>query len=670
MRRGFVTSCWALPCIALLGAAPSVPGSRQAAYRLVNTPLVVPKSAVEVTARCDAALATAATIKRGLEQARGPATIANSFAPYDDLFALTSEVSNEQYLASQVNPAKDIRAAAESCVQRVADFATAVQLSRPIYDRLANIPASGLDPETRWVLSRQLLQYRLAGVDRDAATRDKIAALQTRIAATGLKFDGNIRDSSPDNALSPEDLGGLPADFLAGQPRDAAGKIHIKSESDIFTVIAFADKEETRRKVYTSFVNKAWPDNGPVLRELLEERAELARLIGYPNYATLALADKMIGTPAKAHAFLDDVNRAALPGAASDYAELLARWRKIDPSATDVKRWNADYVARLLQKERYDLDAEEVRSYFRYEKVRSGIFRLMHDLFGADIRPWKTPVWDKSVTAWELYDGKRLVGRFYIDPHPRDGKYAHAADFPVRIGVEGSAVPMAALVVNFPEKGGMDHYDVSVFLHEFGHLIHSLYSGHHRWASGAMDNLERDFIEAPSQFLEEWVWDYDTLATFTTDKAGRPIPRDLVAKMNRARKFLQGIDAKGQIFLSAVSLDFYTTSANDMDFDAEVRRAQERYSVYPYVAGTHMWAGFDHLNNYSASYYTYVWSKAIALDMFTRFQKAGLHDRATAMRYRRLVLEPGATRPAQQLVSDFLGRQFNLDAYKNRVSGK
>lgn len=668
MGYRFVKSGWALPCLALLGAA--APANHQTAYRLINAPMVDPKSAAEVTARCDAALAAASRIKDDLESSLGAATISNSFQPYDDLMALINEVTNEQYLVSQANPAKEIRAAAEACLQRMADFTTAVQLSRPVYDRLMKIPIRGQDEDTRWVLGRQLLQYRLAGVDRDPQTRGKIAALQTRIAATGLKFDGNIRDSFPDIAFEPQDLQGLPADFLAGQPRDAAGKIHIKSESDIFTVMAFADKEETRRKVYTSFINRAWPENGPVLRELLQERAELARLVGYSSFAALALADKMIGTPQKAAAFLDDVDRAAVPGATADYAELLARWRRIDPSATDVKRWNADYVGRLLQKERYDVDAEQVRGYFSYEKVRSGIFGLMHDLFGAQIKPWDTPVWDKSVTAWELYDGKRLVGRFYIDPHPRDGKYAHAADFPIRIGVEGNAIPLAALVVNFPAKGGMDHYDVSVFLHEFGHLIHSLYSGHHRWASGAMDNLERDFIEAPSQFLEEWVWDYDTLATFTADGQGHPIPRDLVAKMNRARQFEQGIDAKGQILLSEISLGLYDVVPSEVDFDTLVRLKQERYSVYPYVPGTHLWAGFDHLNNYSASYYTYVWSKAIALDLFTRFQKAGLHDRNTAMAYRRLVLEPGATRPAQRLVTDFLGRPFNLGAYKSRLSGK
>lgn len=431
-----------------------------------------------------------------------------------------------------------------------------------------------------------------------------------------------------------------------------------------------ADSENTRRTAYLARTTRAWPKNEETLRELLSERAELAKLLGYPNFAAVALADKMVGTPERAQAFIDEVNTAATPGANRDYAELLARWRKIDPAATRIDRWNGDYVAHLLRKERYDVDDQAVRRYFTYEKVRAGIFRLVHDLFGSDIRPWKTPVWDPSVTAWGLYDGKTLIGRFYIDPHPRPGKYNFASEFPIRSGVEGRAIPLGSLELNFPASGAMDHDDASIFLHEFGHLLHTMYSGHHRWASSSMDNLERDFIEAPSQFLEEWVWDYGTLSTFASDTKGQVIPRDLVAKMNRARSFQQGINAKSQLSLSATSLDFYTNEPATMNFDGTMQRAQERYSVYPYEQRSHFWAAFDHLNNYTASYYTYVWSKAIALDLFKRFQSAGLRDRKTALDYRRYVLEPGASVPAEQLITGFLHRPLSVAAYKARVSGQ
>lgn len=636
---------------------------------LIDTPAIVPGSSDAVRVRCDAILAVADTIKRALENERGPATIANSLARYDRLTALIDEGTGETYLVAQANPNKAIRTAGEACVQRLSEFGTMVSLSQKIYARLAAIPITGLDAETAWVLKRQLLQYRLAGVDRDAATRAKVTALQKQITATGLVFDANIRDAQPETILTPNDLAGMPADFLAAHPTGSDGKIHISGESDTFTVMDFADKEDTRRSVYIAYMARAWPKNGPVLRELLTERADLARLLGYPSYAAVALADKMIATPRRAQRFIDEVNAAATPGADRDYGELLARWRQLSPGAKDVKRWNASYVARLLRKERYDVDDEAVRGYFTYEKARAGVFKLAHDLFGADIRPWNTPVWDPSVSAWELYDGKRLVGRFYLDPHPREGKYGHAAYFPIRTGVAGRAVPLGSLEVNFPASGAMDHYDVGLFLHEFGHLLHTLYSGHHRWALSNMGSLERDFIEAPSQFLEEWVWDYDTLATFASDAQGRPIPRDLVAKMNRARRFQQGIDAKGQLFVSAVSLDFYMAAPATLDFDRATKAAQERYNVYPYVPQTHFWAAFEHLNNYTAGYYTYVWSKAIALDLFTRFQKAGLRDRSTAIEYRRRVLAPGASVPAENLVTGFLGRPLSIAAYKARVSG-
>ena len=612
-------------------------------------------------------LASAEAEKRALEVGRGPATITGVFAPFDRLSALLDQGSAEAYLVSQTNPDRTIRTAAEACAQRISDFSIAVQLSKPIFSQLAAIPTAGLDAETRWVLSRALLRYRLAGVDRDDQARASIEAVQRRITATGLVFDGNIRDAPYSVALMPDDLAGLPADFVAAHRPDTDGRVHVDGESDTYALMAYADRESVRRAAYLVRAARAWPANGPVLRELLQERAELARLLGRPNYASVNLGDKMVGTPRRAQAFIDEANAAAETGAAHDYAELLARWRQIEPSATSVHRWNGEYVARLVRKERYAVDDAGVRRYFSYDKARVGIFRLAHDLFGSDIRPWSTPVWDPSVSAWELYDGGRLIGRFYLDPHPREGKFGRAAQFPIRAGVEGRAVPLGALVVNFPASGAMDHEDVGIFLHEFGHLLHSLYSGHHRWALSSMDYLERDFIEAPSQFLEEWVWDYDTLATFASDAQGRPIPRDLVARMNRARAFQQGIAAKQQMFFSAMSLDFYTAAPALLDFDRTTRRAQERYSVYPYEPESHVWAGFDHLNNYTASYYTYLWSKAIALDLFTRFQRAGLRDRSTAGDYRRQVLDPGASVPADALVTGFLHRPLSLAAYKARI---
>jgi thimet oligopeptidase len=273
------------------------------------------------------------------------------------------------------------------------------------------------------------------------------------------------------------------------------------------------------------------------------------------------------------------------------------------------------------------------------------------------------------VTAWELYDGKRLVGRFYLDLSPRAGKYNHEAQFPIRTGVEGGQLPMGALICNFPATGPMDHGDVTTFLHEFGHLIHDMYSGHTQYATQSMGNLQWDFIEAPSQLLEEWTWDYDTLKGFASNDKGEPIPEALVRKMNAGRRFGEPTMWKGQLAYSAVSLNFHNRKP-DFDLAAMYDAQIARYSMFPPMPGTHAYDGFGHLNGYSAIYYTYVWSKAIALDLFTRFKTEGMRNPAVAMRYRRLVLEPGGSEDANELVENFLGRPLSLEAFKTELAKK
>lgn len=627
-------------------------------------------SAAQVTARCDAALALGGKAKAALEAHKGKATIKADFQAFDTLSLIVGDVASEMYLVSESNPAKDIRAAAEACVPRLSDLGTSINLSRPIYDRLVAIPKAGLDARTAFSLDKMLTGYKLAGVDKDDATRTKVAALQKEITETGLLFAKNIREDKGDIALKPAELAGLPQDYIDAHKPGADGMVHLTFDyPDIFPVLDFASIRETRRKVTTAFANRGYPANDAVLKTLLEKRYTLAQTLGLPDYATQVTADKMIGTPQRAAAFLDDVNAAAKPGADAENAELLTFAKTVDASITRLERYDNSYMSNLLRKQKYAVDAAEVREYFSYDKARAGIFKLMTDLFGADIRPWDTPVWDKSVSAWELYDGQKLIGRFYLDMHPREGKYNHAAQFPIRTGIEGRQVPVGALICNFPATGPMDHDDVTTFLHEFGHLIHAMYSGHTQYGVQSMGNLQWDFIEAPSQMLEEWTWDYDTLKGFASNAKGEPIPEDLVKKMNAGRRFGEPTMWKGQLAYAAVSLNFYNRKP---DFDLATMYDQQigRYSMFPPVPGTHAYASFGHLDGYSAIYYTYVWSKAIALDLFTKFQSAGIRDKAVAMQYRSKVLEPGGSEDANALIRNFLSRPMSLEAFKLELQKK
>ena len=665
LLAGTAASAYAAP-----KAKPALPPLDAEANAFLATSLVTETSPAAVTARCDAGLALGTKAEKALEARKGPATLAGDYKAYDTLNLVVGDAANEMYLLSQTSTVKEVRDAAEACLPKLSDLGTAIGLSRPIYDRLAAIPTKGLDAKSAFTLKKQLTNYRLAGVDKDEATRAKVKQLNTEITEAGILFEKNIRDDKGDIALKPEELKGLPQDYIDAHKPGADGLVHITYDyPDVIPVFDFADLRETRKKVLTGYSNRGWPANDAALKTLLEKRYELAQVLGYPDYAHLITADKMIGSPERAAKFLDDVNAAAKPGADAENAELLTFAKTLDPSIERLERYDNSYMSNKLRKVKYDVDAAEVRQYFTLSKSRTGIFNLVHDLFGTDIRPWNTKVWSPDVTAWELYDGQRLVGRFYLDLSPRNGKYNHAAQFPIRTGVEGRQVPIGALVTNFPATGPMDHGDVTTFLHEFGHLIHDMYSGHTQYATQSMNALQWDFIEAPSQLLEEWTWNYDTLKGFASNDKGEAIPEALVKKMNAGRHFGEPTMWKGQLAYSAVSLNFYDRKPG-FDLPSTYDEQIARYSMFPPVPGTHSYAGFGHLNGYSAIYYTYVWSKAIALDLFTRFQADGIRNPQTAMRYRKMVLEPGGSQDANVLIENFLGRPLSLEAFKTELQTK
>ena len=639
--------------------------------RFLATTVVATDKPAAIAKRCKETLALAGKSRAVLEKRTGSAGIKGDLAPYDDLSNLLASASGEMETISAVSPVDGVRDAAKSCISQLSVLSTQISLSRPIYDRLAAIPQDALPAPTAHLLSRTLLQFRLSGVDKDAATRAKVEALQKEITDTGLAFDRTIAEKTGEIALaSADELEGLPQDYIDAHKPGADGKIHISTNyPDSVPLLKFAKRAETRKAMYMAYQNRAWPDNEDVLKTLLAKRYELAQVLGYPNFAEMAAADKMIGSAGHVAQFLDEVNQAAQPAAEKDQALLLEQEKKIDPGATSVHAWDNSYIANIIQKEKFDVDAGVVRQYFTLDKARSGIFQLAHDLFGADIRPWKTAVWDPSVTAWELYDHGRLIGQFYLDMSPRKGKFTHNETSFVRNGLSGRQLPIALLICNFPAQGPMEHGDVTTYLHEFGHLMHFLYAGHQNFAGQSMENVQWDFVEAPSQMLEEWTWDYDTLRRFASDPNGTPIPESLVAKMNAGRHFGEAGAWKRQIAFAAISLNYHNRPA-DFDLTQMWKQQSDKYSLLPYVEGTHPYASFGHLNGYSAVYYTYVWSKAIALDLFTRFKKDGIRDPKTAMAYRTRVLDQGALVDAGDLIKDFLGREMSSEALKSELQAR
>jgi thimet oligopeptidase len=279
-------------------------------------------------------------------------------------------------------------------------------------------------------------------------------------------------------------------------------------------------------------------------------------------------------------------------------------------------------------------------------------------------------VWDRSVEGWEMLEGGRLVGRLYLDMHPRAGKYEHAAAFPIRPGTSGGDLPEAALVCNLPggtpgDPGLMTHEDVVTFFHEFGHLLHVLLGGRQRWEGVSGPRTEWDFVEAPSQMLEEWTWNPAVLATFARHyKTNQPIPATLVRQMRRADDFGKALDVRQQMAYARLSLSLYDRPPAQVNADSIVISANRAYTPFPPMPETHMQASFGHLDGYSAIYYTYMWSQVIAKDLFSGFDRRDLFAPGPARRYREEILAPGGSAPADSLIGHFLGRPFSFAAWQ------
>jgi thimet oligopeptidase len=627
-------------------------------------------SAEALAAACGAEVEALRAGIAALEEFDGEPAVASYLEP---LNAVLVNAYNMEFAAgtlASVHPDEGVRDAGDGCNQNMSGVLSDFSLSRPIFERVSRIDLAGADPDTQRFVEKLLQSFRLAGVDRDDATRARIRQLNEEITVAGQAFDRNILEAVKYLELdSAGQLGGLPRDYIDAHPPGEDGKIRISTQyPDLFPFMSYAENHELRRRMLVLYETRAYPENEAVLEQLLELRHEFATLLSYDNYAQWVTADKMVGSPRRVETFLGELTGYTAEAQQREYALLLERLRQEQPGAERVEDWQRAWLMEKVQLEQFNVDSKEVRQYFNYEATRDGILLLIQDLFQVEFRPWDAPAWHEDVEAYELWDGDRLVGRFFLDMHPREGKYQHAAVFPIRLGISGEQVPVASLVCNFPSgQGLMQHSQVETFLHEFGHLIHNLFAGDHHWYEISGINTEWDFVEAPSQMLQEWVWDYETVAQFARNADGEPIPRDLLERMEAARDFGLGIGTRRQLSFAALSLGIYNRDPEGLDLKAFSDEVMRRYTLFEPLEENHFYASFGHLNSYSAIYYTYQWSLAIASDLFTRFEAEGLRNVETAGAYRDTVLAPGGARPAAELVSDFLGREISFEPYAERL---
>lgn len=605
---------------------------------------------------------------------KGTRTIENTLAPYDDATRL---IDTAQYFADvmqKVHPDAAFRDHATAMLTKASAAATALSLNREVYQALASLDLSKADAATRYYVQRQLLEFRLAGVNKDDATRGRLKQLNDQLTEDQSMFERNIADGQRTvEVATASDLDGLPQDYIDNHKPGADGKIQITTRyPDLFPVLTFAKNDELRRQMLLAFLNMAYPKNKEVLQRMMQARHEIATLLGYSNWADYSAADKMIREGRNIADFIQQLDTATRPAAQREYAMLLIEKQKLHPGAQEVMDYDGSYYQELVRRSLYDFDSQSVRPYFPYQEVKQGILDTAARFFHIQFQQEKNaPAWDPKVETWDVIDGTKTIGRFYLDMHPREGKYTHAQMAPVLDGIRGKQLPEAILICNLPaptatDPGLNNYQDVVTFFHEFGHLMHWILGGQQGWAGISGISMERDFVEAPSQMLEALLRSPQVLASLARHyKTGEPIPADLVARMNRASAYGRAGDVQLQNAFSAMSYDIYKAKPDSINLDTLCESDVRNHTLFPLSAGTHFYASFGHLAGYSSSYYTYMWDKVIAEDFFAQFDSANPLAGNVPMRYRRIVLEPGGSVSANDLVKNFLGRPQNMDAFQH-----
>jgi len=575
------------------------------------------------------------------------------------------------------HPDEGVREKAKGCEPKVEKLDTSIWLDAKIA-RVIKRYAEKKEPLTgarARLLQHTLRDFRRNGLELDAKGQARVRELNEELTKLAQEFDTNLAGSHLTVEATSAQLEGLPKEWLAAH-KPTNGKIEITTDyPDYFPVVTYAKDRKLALELYKQFDNRAADKNIAVLDKILALRAEKAKLLGYATWADYVLEPRMAKDSKTVADFLEGLRKHLAKKGDAELAEFRAMRAKLgvgkaeDPIPPSDRLFLEDQVRRA----KYGLDSKEVSQYFEVKRVKEGLLTITSKLFGIRFRPIAAATWHPDVEPMEVTDeAGKVLGRFYFDLHPREGKYKHAAVFGIRDTVklpDGSRlVPIAAIECNFPKPAPgapalMTHQDAVTFFHEFGHVLHHVLS-EAELSTFAGTSVARDFVESPSQMLEEWAWAKETLDLFAVHhETGKPLPPALHSAMLRSRGFGRAIATQRQLFLAALDQRYHT---RPLPFDTTkvLAETHDAYTPFKYVEGTHFQASFGHLIGYDAGYYGYQWALSIAQDLFTRFKKEGLMNAKTAAEYRAAILAPGAGDEEANLVARFLGRPPNDVAYK------
>lgn len=632
------------------------------------------ESAEALSAWVGARLAAHQVALDALLTVKGPRTPENTLRLYDEAIEQLTLAGAQAGVLNSVAADKAVRDQAQQEAQRVAIAGSALSLNRPVYDALSAIDLDKANPApspaTRHFLSRTLLSYRLAGVDKDQATRDRLQALHEKATRLSLEFSRNIQEGGKTIQAAQTELEGLPQDYVARHPVGEDGAVTLTTDPpDMQPVMTFAASPALRERMFEAYNTRAYPANRQILMDLLATRQEIASVLGFRSWADLATADQMMGSAANVRTFLAKLNDASRDGAEREHELILEFARSSQPELVEIDMTSRGYWYEQFRRSRYDFDSQSVRPYFPYAQVEAGVLDTAARLFKVEFRPSNAPAWHPAVSVFEVFESGKQVGRFYLDMHPRDGKDKWFSAAPIVSGVRGRVLPEAALICNFPGGDGKDpgllqYSDVVTFFHEFGHLMHALLGGHTEWVGVSGFATEGDFIEVPSQTLEEFFRDEKLLQAFAKHyETGEVLPSEIIQKMKAAGSFGRADWIRTQLYYTTLSLDLHDQDPTKINLDEMTRRLYQSLQPWTWFEGNRMYASFGHLTGYSSNYYTYAFDKVIALDFFAQFDPNDLLGCDAGARYRKTVLEQGGSKPGREMVRDFLGRDEEFSAF-------
>ncbi|MEQ1946903.1 MAG: M3 family metallopeptidase [Bryobacteraceae bacterium] len=630
-----------------------------------------PADAAMLESESRAAFQQARAARDRLLAVQGARTVVNTLDAYDEINRFIALGINPAAVMKDSSPDPAIREAAVKAVQEGSALRSEVMLDTRVYQALSGLEGSkNLDTQTKHYLARALRLFRTAGVNQSNEVRYKIAAARDEIVKLEEEFNRNIIQGLGRIPLRASDIDGVPADYLKAHKVDADGNILVSNDrEDIEPITFYANNADARRKATLHFVNRGYPANAQTLAKLIDARHRLAVLCGFPSYAEMAMQDRMAASEAGQREFLKQADLASRDAAEEQKKLLLEAKRRDDPSATSLELSDVQHYLRVIRDQRFRFNEQEARAYFPYARVKESVFEASSKMFGITFLPVKASVWHSSVEAYDVVERGVALGRIYLDMFPRPNKYQHFATYRIRQGVAGKQLPEGALICNFTAPNGddpglMTPSMAQTFFHEFGHLLHGIFSGRQQYAD--LNRPESDFIEAPSQLLEEWYKNPKVLRGFAKHyKTNEPIPAEMVERMVKAEHFGEAVLTRRQLWLANMALE-YEAGDGKPDLDKISSDLFTKFVGIDLPPGTHQQASFSHLGSagYAGAYYTYQWSLAIAKDLFTKFDDGDLLDPGPAKRYRETILNAGGSQPAAEFVEKFLGRPFNLKAYQ------